>query len=89
MAKLAQAIKILKANTMACWWPNGPYPGKQGTDWQGISGEVSYLLSGIKQRQDIDPTALFFVLDPANSETALYDELLTALHTVNEAMHNN
>ena len=83
--RLAQAIKVLKTNTMACWWPNGPYPGKQGTDWDGIFGEVGCLVGGIMARQGISDKESFFVLDPANPETAMYDELLGAMLAVRSA----
>ena len=83
--KLAKAIHILKANTMACWWPNGPYPGKQGTDWDEIEGEVNHLLLGIMRRQDISDGTPFFILDPANPESRLYDELGSAALTVRNA----
>ena len=76
--KLPEAIKVLKTNTMACWWPNGSYPGKQGTDFAGIGGEVRVLLRGIMDRQDIPKDASFFTLDSDNPETALYNELLGA-----------
>ncbi len=84
--KLAKAIKVLKTNTMACWWPNGSYPGKQGTDFAGIGGEVKHLLRGILERQDIPANAPVFTLDSANPETALYDELLGAWIAFREAV---
>jgi hypothetical protein len=80
--RLPEAIKVLRENTMACWWPNGPYPGKQGTDFSGIFGEVKALLHGIMARQDIPDDAPFFVLDDENPETALYNDLVGAVLTV-------
>lgn len=77
--KLPEAIKVLRVNTMACWWPNGPYPGKRGTDFEGILGEVGYLLLGIRRRQNIPDDAMFYTLDPDNSETTLYDQLTSAV----------
>ncbi len=80
--RLPEAIRILKRETMACWWPNGPYPGKQGTDFDGIIGEVRVLLDGIKLRQDVPEDAAFFTLDDANPETGLYNQLVGAVLTV-------
>ena len=80
--KLREAIKVLRENTMACWWPNGPYPGKRGTDWEGIAGEVRALTRDIKRRQDVQPDAMGFFLDPNNPETELYNQLITAWLTV-------
>ena len=80
--KLPEAIRILRANTMACWWPDGPYPGKRGTDFEGIFGEVRELTRGIKARQDIPPDASFFMLDDNDPETALYNDLVSAVMTV-------
>jgi len=80
--RLPEAIKLLRQNTMACWWPNGPYPGKQGTDFRGIFGEVKVLLNGIKARQWIDGDAKLFILDDDNPETALYNDLVTAVMVI-------
>jgi len=84
--KLPEAIRTLRENTMACWWPDGPYPGKQGTDFAGIFGEVRTLLHGIMARQDIPEDEAFFVLDEGNPETALYNELVDAVLTVKRCM---
>lgn len=87
--KLPEAITILKRETMACWWPNGSYPGKQGTDWPGIFGETRELQRGIRRRQDIPDDASFYVLDPDHAETALHDDLSAATVTVLGAMQNS
>ena len=80
--KIPEAIRILKDNTMACWWPNGPYPGRKGTNFTDIFGEVQTLLNGIKERQGIPAGEAFFVLDPTNSETALYGKLERAVWAI-------
>lgn len=80
--RLPEAIKVLRANTMACWWPDGPYPGKRGTDIRGIFGECRTILHGIMGRQGIPEDAPFFTFDESNPETALYDEIIDAMLTV-------
>lgn len=79
--RLSEAVKVLKENTMACWWPSRAM-GRQGTDWYGIKSEVGLLLLGIKRRQGIEDEAKFFILDEDNPETALYDRLVEATFTV-------
>ena len=40
-----EATKILRSVTMACWWPNGSYPGSRQTpDWPNIIAEARMLL---------------------------------------------
>ena len=84
--KLRDAIATLKQETMACWWPGGSYPGKEGTDWAGILGEARTLQEGIKARQDIPENAMFYVMDDDNPETALYNKLGCAYVTVIQCM---
>lgn len=86
--KLSEAIKILKANTMACWWPS-KITGKNGTDFNGIFGEANKLLKDIMRRQNIPEDTKFFVLDETNTETKLYNEISTAILTVKQAINNN
>ena len=86
--KLREAIEILRENTMACWWPDGPYPGKRGTDWDGIFREVRATLKDIMHRQEINGDSPFFVLDAENPETAIYDNLMAAILAVRLAMAN-
>lgn len=84
--RLPEAIRTLKANTMACWWPDyHTFPGKRGTDWDGIFGEVWALLDGIKERQGIEAGAMFYTLDDSDPETATHDELMAAMMTVRRA----
>jgi hypothetical protein len=84
--KMREAIKVLREETMACWWPNGPYPGKQGTDFEGIFGEVDALLRASKERAGISANAMFFTMPP--DEADYYDRLANARFTVHEAMRN-
>jgi hypothetical protein len=85
--KLRDAHKILKGNTMACWWPSKRM-GREGTDWTGIIDEVDCLLRDIKRRQDIDEDARFFTLNPGNPESILYDELVQAVQTFRSAAYS-
>lgn len=87
--KLRDAITTLKRETMACWWPNGSYPGKQGTDFEGIFGEIRTLQQGIRDRQGIPADAMFYTLDEDSPETALHDELNDAYVTVIRSMQKN
>ena len=75
--KLAEAAKVLQSNTMACWWPSRINGG--AIDVAGILDEARLLLKGIKERQDIPAGESFFVLDEANPESAMYDELASAI----------
>jgi len=81
--RLPEAIKVLRANTMACWWPES---GMSGTDLAGVFWEARLLTGEIKRRQDIPPNTPFFVLDDDNPETALYNELVSAVLTVRQCM---
>lgn len=83
--RLPEAIKILQINTMACWWPCAA-TGKQGTDIGGIIGEVDVLLSGIKGRQGVLSGEMFYYLDEANPETALYDQLVSAVQVLRRSV---
>lgn len=84
--RLPEAIKILQQNTMACWWPNGSWPGQQEIDKEGIIGEARLLLEGIRQRQDIPDNALFFTLDEANPETWLYDKIVESMQVFSNSI---
>jgi hypothetical protein len=82
-----EAIQVLKENTLSCWWPSKAM-GKNYTDFDGIFGEIQHTLLDIKRRQDIPDDAKFFVLDENNSETKLYNEIMTAVCIVKQAMQN-
>ena len=79
--KLTEAIKILKSNTMACWWPSKAM-GRNFTDWPRIFDECRHVLKGIMRRQNIPDDCKFFVLDDENPETQLYNEIATAMTVV-------
>lgn len=81
--RLPEAIKVLKANTMALWWPN---EGMARTDLAAIFWEVGLVTGGIKERQGIPADASFFVLDDDDPETALYNELVAAVLVVRSCM---
>jgi len=86
--RLPEAIKVLKANTMACWWPN-PKMGRNFTDWRAIHGEILGHLAAEKARQGIEPDALFFVLDEGDPGTTYYNELAGALACVLGCIQNS
>jgi hypothetical protein len=85
MMRLSEAIKILQANTMACWWPSSTM-GRTETDVAGIAGEVRALRAGIKSRQGIPADALFYVLDPNDPETRLFENLREAVQTLRRSI---
>ena len=74
--RLAEAVKVLKSNTMACWWPSRAFPG---TDMREMLNEAGMALEGIRERQGIPSGASFYVLDESNPETGLYDEIANAM----------
>jgi len=86
--RLNEAIKVLRRDTMACWWPS-PVMGREGTDFGGIFEEAAYLQLGMRRRQDIPDGESFYVLDPANPESAMHDELGCAVMVVKQAIRNS
>ena len=69
---MTEATRVLKAETMACWWQSDP------PNWEGILGEVSVLQEGIQARQGIPKHAPFYVLDDDDPETEMHDRLAVA-----------
>ena len=86
--KLGRAIEVLKANSMACWWPDKGL-GRNTTDLDGMVSEILGHMNNIKWQQDIPSDAVFFVLDDAAPETALYNELAAALCTLKRCCYLN
>ena len=74
--KLAEAVKVLKGNTMACWWPSRAFPG---TNMREMLNEAGMALEGIRERQGIPAGESFYVLDDDDPETKLYDEIACAM----------
>jgi hypothetical protein len=84
--KLSEAINVLKAYTMDCWWPCKAL-GRNETSWPDIFSEAKLQLRGIMERQGIEPHTSFFVLDPENPETELYNRIATAIVQVRSAIN--
>ena len=75
--KLNEAVNILQSNTSAIWWPSARNGGR--IDEPGIIAEARSRQRHILKRQGIPAGEAFYVLDETNPESAIYDELASAI----------